>query len=222
MTTVLAVAPHPDDETLGCGGTLLRHRAEGDDVHWMVATAMTTSGGYSDDHISTRDAEIEAVGAHYGFAGTHLLKFPAAQLDTVPRQELVEEIANVLARVVPDVVYLPNPGDVHGDHAAVFEACANCLKWTKAPSVQRVQVYETLSETELAISGHRGTWRPTAYVEITEYLDRKIAAMSLYASEFGSFPFPRSEEAIRALAAFRGVGSGFAAAEAFQILLDRR
>jgi len=188
----------------------------------MVATAMVEPGGYSSDQIAKRDAEIRAVSAHYGFAGTHLLGFPSAQLDSVPRQELVEKIAAVVAEVAPGTVYLPNPGDVHSDHSVVFEASATCLKWTRAPSVKRVLVYETLSETELAMSSHKGTWRPNAYVDISPHLDGKIAAVRLYESEFGTFPFPRSEEAIRALATFRGAASGFVSAEAFQTLLDRK
>lgn len=222
MSTVLVVAPHPDDETLGCGGTLLRHRANGDEVHWMIVTTMTRMGGYFPDQTAKRNAEIDRVGARYDFASTHRLGFPTAQLDKVPRRDLVEKFATTVANISPEIVYLPSPGDVHDDHLVVFEACSAVLKWTRSPSVRRILIYETLSETELAISDHRGTWRPNAYVDISDHLNGKIAAMRLYGSELGSFPFPRSEGAIRALAAFRGAASGFVAAEAFKILLDRR
>jgi N-acetylglucosamine malate deacetylase 1 len=217
----LVVAPHPDDETLGCGGTILRHRAEGDDVAWLIVTAMTAETGFSDQTRAIRAAEIQAVAAHYDFSSVYNSALPTTRLDAMPLGDIIAAISGVVAEYAPEIAYLPHPGDVHSDHTVTFNACAACLKWTKAPSVIRVAAYETLSETDLSFSDHHGSFRANRFVEISGHLDGKIAAMGMYASELGTFPFPRSEAAIRAQAALRGAQAGFAAAEAFMVLSER-
>lgn len=92
MRRVLVVAPHPDDETLGCGGTLLKHKAQGDAVHWLIATSMTKESGFSDEAIEKRQREIDAVRNRFGFESVHQLGFAAAQLDTVPISSVVRRL----------------------------------------------------------------------------------------------------------------------------------
>lgn len=220
MSTVLVVAPHPDDETLGAGGTLLRHRREGDAVHWAIATDM--GEGFPEARRAARDREIEAVAAHYGFAGVHRLGFPAASLDGVPRGELIGALGDVVRRVEPEVIYLPFPGDAHTDHRVVFEAGAACTKWFRYPWVRRVLAYETLSETDFGIDPTAPGFDPQVFVDIGETLEGKLAAMALFEGELGEFPFPRSAEAIRAQATLRGAAAGCVAAEAFMLLRERR
>src|SRR5262245_53489895 len=108
---VLVVAPHPDDETLGCGGTLLRHVAEGDEVHWLIVTEMRAELGFPRERIEARKREIETVGGAYGFRGIHRLAFPTTRLDTLPAAELVDRFREVFATVQPEIVYLPFRGD---------------------------------------------------------------------------------------------------------------
>lgn len=220
MSKILAVAAHPDDETLGCGGTLLRHRAAGDTLHWLIVTDLTTELDGSPQRVTERDQEISAVGKHFGFAATHRLRFPAARLDTVPRAELVAAMAKVVDATRPDTVYLPFRGDVHSDHAVVSDACAACTKSFRYPFVRCVRAYETLSETEFQIGPGAPAFAPNYFADITPHLDGKVAAMQLYVSEMGAFPFPRSEETIRALATLRGSRVGVKAAEAFMTLQE--
>jgi N-acetylglucosamine malate deacetylase 1 len=220
MSTVLAIAAHPDDETLGCGGMLLRHRAASDQVHWLIATEMTAEVGGTPQRIAAREKEIAAVRDHFGFADVHRLGYPAARLDTAPKIELVHALSKIIDKVMPDTVYLPFRGDVHSDHAALCEASIACTKSFRQRSVRRMRAYETLSETEFQIAPGLPSFTPNLFAEITAYLDGKIAAMRLYASEIAAFPFPRSEEAIRALAHYRGSTAGFAAAEAFMTLRE--
>jgi N-acetylglucosamine malate deacetylase 1 len=220
VSTVLAVAAHPDDETLGCGGMLLRHRATGDQVHWLIATELTAEVGGTPDRVAARDKETAAVAKHFAFAGVHRLGFAAARLDIVPRAELVGALAKVIGAVAPDTVYLPFRGDVHSDHAVLADACVACTKSFRQPSVRRVRAYETLSETEFQISPGAPVFIPNLFADITPYLDGKLAAMRLYKSEIAAFPFPRSEEAISALARWRGSTAGCAAAEAFMTLRE--
>jgi LmbE family N-acetylglucosaminyl deacetylase len=216
----LVVAPHPDDETLGCGGTLLRLAQEGARIAWLIVTSMSATDGFSDEEVKARDSEIGQVSAMYGFSDVFQLRVATRQLDRMPMADLIREFATVFKSFEPQQVFLPYRMDVHTDHRAVFDAAAACAKWFRYPSVRRVLAYETLSETEFSLDA-RSVFQPNYFVDITDYLERKIEIMTVYSSEMDEFPFPRSPEAIRALASFRGAGSGYRAAEAFQLLRER-
>ena len=125
-------------------------------------------------------------------------------------------------RVQPDTVYVPYRNDAHSDHAAVFDAAVACCKSFRQPSIRRVHAYETLSETEFGLRPDDAGFRPNAFVDTSRWLDRKIDIMRLYDGEMGRFPFPRSEECIRAQAMLRGSQAGVAAAEAFMVLKEIR
>ncbi|MBT5571711.1 MAG: PIG-L family deacetylase [Alphaproteobacteria bacterium] len=218
MSTILVVAPHPDDETLGCGGTMLRHIAQGDDVHWCIVTTMQESAGYSVAQIEDREKTIQAVSAHYGFSEIHRLGFTAANLDQLPRSELVTGFSQIMSEVAPQRIYLPHPSDSHSDHRITFEAAAACTKWFRYNSIRQVFAYETLSETRFGIDPSVQAFQANHYVDITEHLEGKVTALSLYGDEFAPHPFPRSEDGVRALATIRGGEAGCIAAEAFMLL----
>jgi LmbE family N-acetylglucosaminyl deacetylase len=222
MSTVLVVAPHPDDESLGCGGTLQRHIAEGDNVHWIIVTTMTVSLGFSEDQIATRNAEIDTVASAYGFSEVHRIGLPTTRLDTLAVGDLVSAINNVFQAIRPNTVYLPYRNDAHSDHAAVFDATISCCKSFRHPSVKRVYAYETLSETEFGLRPDDPGFRPNLFIDISDRLERKIQILNLYAGEMGTFPFPRSEECVRAQAMLRGSQVGAHAAEAFMVLKEIR
>jgi LmbE family N-acetylglucosaminyl deacetylase len=217
---VLVVAPHPDDETLGCGGALLRHRALGDSVSWLIVTGMKKELGFTPERISARCKEIESVKTAYGFSNLYNLNFPTSRLDTLPTAEVVSSIARIFETVKPSIVYSPFAGDVHTDHKLVSAAVLSCTKWFRFPSVLRVLAYETLSETEFGFNGADGSFIPNVFVDITAQLDRKIEVMQIYASELNKHPFPRSEENVRALALLRGASAGCTAAEAFVLIKE--
>ncbi len=219
--TILLIAPHPDDETLGCGGTLLRHHRQGDRIIWLLATTMTEAAGYSAQAIRKREAIIEEVAAFYGFADLIRLNFAPASLDTVPVSQLVSALQKGIKPLRPTQIYLPYPGDVHTDHGALFTAAASCTKWFRFPSIQRVLAYETPSETNFQIRPDLAIFRPNYSVDIQPTLDNKMAVLNLYYEELGHFPFPRSPEAVHALALLRGSEAGFEAAEAFMLLMER-
>ena len=129
MKHVIVIAPHPDDETIGCGGALLRHAAEGDSIHWMIVTAMQEGLGFSLERMESRADEIEKVSKRYGFFSVHSLQFPTTRLDTIPLREIVQKIAAVFQNLKPEIVYLPSRTDVHSDHRIVFDASTACTKW---------------------------------------------------------------------------------------------
>ena len=220
MSTVLVVAPHPDDEVLGCGGTLLRHRAEGASVHWLVVTTMEGMAGYSTERIEERRAQLEAVTDAMGFSERHELGFPTALLDTIPLADIVGATGRVVTEIGADTLYIPHAGDVHSDHGVVAKAAQACTKWFRYPSVRRVYAYETPSETDFAFPPDGPGMPLNRFVDISGYLDRKIEILKTYEGELGQFPFPRSETAIRALAQIRGSAAGTEAAEAFQVLKE--
>jgi N-acetylglucosamine malate deacetylase 1 len=218
--SILVVAPHPDDETLGCGGALLRHGAEGDALHWVIVTGMAGEA-YSAARRERRAAEVRDVSRLYGFASTAELGFPTAALESVPRVELVEKMSAAFKSARPDVVYLPHPGDVHSDHRVAFEAAVACTKWFREPAPRRVLVYETLSETDAALDATAQPFRPNVFIDITAQLEQKLGILQRYEGEVGEFPFPRSLEAVRSLARVRGAAAGCASAEAFQLVRER-
>ena len=218
---VLVVAPHPDDEILGCGGTLMRLHQQGAEVAWLIVTGISEEHGWTAERVQQRDEEIDAGGQADGiFRGLQPYSSPLHALTRSPMQELINQFSAVFKSFEPEQLFLPNRSDAHTDHRVVYDAAAACTKWFRYPSIRRVLAYETLSETGFSI-GAESVFDPNYFVDITGFLERKLQVMSVYRSELGTFPFPRSVEAIRALAAVRGAASGFVAAEAFQLLRER-
>lgn len=218
MNTIV-IAPHPDDELLGAAGTLLRRKAEGSKLAWLIVTRMPENLGWSSEKIRNRSNEIKQISDLFQFDSIFELGFPTAQLDQVPMSELVSAISNVFDKFKPAEVFVPHPSDIHTDHRLVFDAVASCSKWFRHPSVKRVLAYETLSETDFNL-GIGQSFRPNVFINVEKYLDIKLSATKIYDSEFLDFPFPRSVEALKALANLRGVASGCHAAEAFELLRE--
>jgi LmbE family N-acetylglucosaminyl deacetylase len=217
---IIVIAPHPDDETLGCGGTLLRHIGEGDEVNWLIATEMQSVIGFSDEQINRRMDQIQEVANYYSFKNVFTLPFPTTRLDTIPFGDIVKAISDIFTTVQPEIVYLPYRGDVHTDHRIVFDTAISCTKWFRYPHVKRVLAYETLSETDFGANPDDNGFRPNVYTNIENFVERKLDAMRLYTGEMGDFPFPRSEIAIMSLAKLRGVAAGSEAAEAFMLIKE--
>jgi LmbE family N-acetylglucosaminyl deacetylase len=188
----------------------------------MIATEMTAAGGYSNEQIKRREAQIEKVSSEYGFHSIHRLRFEAAKLDTLPVASVVQKIASIITSVGPSVLYLPFPGDIHTDHQVVFQSAASCTKSFRHKSVRQVLCYEVLSETDFAMIPGHSPFHPNLFVDISAHLEKKIEIMQHYEGEMGTFPHPRSAEAIRALARLRGAVAGAQAAEAFMLLKEIR
>jgi len=216
---IVIIAPHPDDETLGCGGTLLKHAQAGDNIYWLIVTTLGDS--YSQETKSRRAEEIVQVSKMYPFEKVFELGFETTTLDQIPDGVLIEKISKVFQEIKPNIVYAPYPGDIHSDHKAVFDATMACTKWFRYPYVERVLIYETLSETDFTINPDSNGFRPNVFVNIGPYLAKKIELMRFFKSEISEFPFPRSEKSITSLAHIRGAAGGFEAAEAFMLLKER-
>lgn len=209
----LVVAPHMDDEVLGCGGTIARLAAAGVEVHVAIVTVgMPPRFDAAEEERCVEEAR--AAHAILSIAHTHHIGLPAAALDTLPQAELQRALDDLVARVAPDILFLPFKGDIHIDHQLVFGAGMSAGRPGDGRPL-RVWVYETLSETNWNAPYVTPGFIPTVHVDIAETLDRKLEAMRAYASQLKPFPSERSLGAIEALARRRGASVHRPAAEAF-------
>ncbi len=218
---ILTISVHPDDETLGCGGTLLCHQVQGHKLHWLIVT-QTCTPQWPEEIVARKATEVENVANAYGMQSMHKLGMPTVRLDTIPQADLIDGVRQVIDQIRPKTVYLIHSGDVHTDHHAVFTATMSVLKsfYMQKLGVQRILCYETLSSTEAAPPQHHRLFVPNVYQNITPYIERKIEIMSLYETEAQSDPFPRGPSAIRALARYRGATVGVDYAEAFMLIRE--
>lgn len=218
---VLVIAPHPDDETLGSGGTLLKSRRNGDNLFWMIVT-QAHEPQWQKDLIRRKAIEVEKVAARYGMQQHFRLGFPTLRLTEVPLSELIESIRKVIAEIRPEVVYLPHKRDIHTDHQVVFTAAMSVMKpfYSQRFGVRRLLCYETLSSTEAAPPESSGGFAPNVFIDVSDEIEQKIEIMKIYESEIQPDPLPRGVSAIRALARFRGATIGVDYAEAFMLVRE--
>jgi LmbE family N-acetylglucosaminyl deacetylase len=219
---IIVVAVHPDDESLGCGGTLLRHKQNGDSIHWLVITNIFENKGFSKEVVSKRQEEIKSVAAKYSFDSVHLLDFPTTQIEELPKGKLISEISKVFNEVKPNAIYLPFWGDAHSEHGHVFDCAYACTKSFRYPFIEEVYAFETVSETEFSAPLKNASFTPNYFVNISEHLKLKLEICNIYESEMHAHPFPRSTRNLEALATYRGAQAGFEYAEAFMNLLTRK
>ena len=213
---ILVVAVHPDDETLGCGGTLLKHKSKKDEINWLICTTIDKQK----KNYQIREREINKVSKLYGFNSVHNLRLKTMRVDEYSMSILIEKISKVINTVKPNIIYLPFKSDVHSDHRSIFEASYSCTKSFRYPFIKKIYMMETLSETEYAPSLKEDSFIPNTFVDISAYMNKKIKLMQIYKNEFGNHPFPRSEKNIRALGTLRGATCGYEYAESFILLKE--
>lgn len=219
---VLIVAPHADDELLGCGGIIAKYGERKDNVY----VAIMTNAHVGDSELFTSQAieqvRNEALNAHklLGVKETFFYDFPAPRLDTSPSYQISIELAKLYAKLRITKLYLPHRGDIHNDHSVIFKAGLVAARPINNCSVKTILTYETLSETEWAAPFGSDVFIPTVYEEITGYLTKKLEAMKCFSSQLKKFPHSRSLETIETLAKFRGSTIGKESAEAFALIRD--
>lgn len=219
---VIIISAHPDDEILGAGGTLIRHRNQNDNVYWLIVTGMDKSQGFSLERMTSRQKEIDDISTRLRLKKTYQLNYPTMSLSSRDLQTLIPKISNIFQEVQPEIIYCLNRSDAHSDHRIVFDAVMACTKSFRYPYIREVLMYECLSETEFAPILPENVYQPNCYVDISNEMDEKIELMNIYASELGVHPFPRSERNIKALATFRGASVGVEYAESFQLIKSLR
>lgn len=214
---VLVVAPHPDDEILGVGGTMARLARAGAEVKVLTVAAHMPPLYPASVH-ETTVAEARRAHAIVGVKESVFLDIPAVFVNQVPTSDLNRRIVEVVAGFEPRVVLCPYP-DRHIDHRIVFDAVMVATRPVGAGrGVRLVAAYETLSETHWNAAHVEPNFTPNWVVDITDTLVTKLEALRCYQSQISPFPGPRSIEAVSALAVFRGTQAGFAQGEAFHIL----
>ncbi len=201
---VLFISVHPDDETLGCGGTILKHKSNGDTINWLNITGIDNNHpfGFSPEQVMKRQLTIEKVKQTYGFNKSINLKFYTQLLDTKGLSSLMKEISEAIKEIQPDTLYIPNRSDVHSDHRISFQAIYPCTKNYRYSFIKSILMYETLSETEFAPALAENAFIPNTFVDITDYIDKKIEIMKLYDTEIMPDPLPRSVHTIKSISAF--------------------
>jgi LmbE family N-acetylglucosaminyl deacetylase len=218
MKKILFVSVHPDDETLGCGGTIMKLKNLGSSLHWLNLTDIDNDHpfGFSKETIVKRQSTTIQVKNTYGFDTFTNLKYHTMLLDKYNASELIKDIGQVITNIEPDTIYLTNRSDVHSDHRIAFDAVYACTKSFRYPYVKDILMYETLSETEFAPALIEKAFIPNTFVDISKYMEDKIRIMKMYDTEIMPDPLPRSIHAIKGLAAYRGSRIGVNYAEAFQ------
>lgn len=215
--SVLVIAPHPDDETLGAGGTIARATAGGVPVT-ILTVAAHMPPLYSEETHQQTVAEARRAHEILGVSDSRFLDIPAVFVRDTPVPELNGPIMDLVKELEPSIVLCPYP-DRHVDHRAIFDAAMVATRPVGAGrAISLVAAYETLSETHWNAPHIEPNFTPNWVVDITDAIDRKLDALACYESQIPPYPGPRSREAARALAQFRGTQAGFAYGEGFHIV----
>tara|TARA_X000000950_G_C13919714_1_gene662759 strand:- start:5494 stop:6150 length:657 start_codon:yes stop_codon:yes gene_type:complete len=211
--SIFVIAPHPDDEVLGCGGTLLRLKDEGAEIHWVIVTKMGKE--YSKAEKNIRENLIKEVSKIFNFSKVHQLPYLSGEISDKSMKNIIINISDLIRDFSPSIIFTPFYGDVHSDHRIIANAVISASKPFRAKSVKTLLAYEVPSETNFAF---KDFFQPKIYYNISNYMDEKINILKLYKSELGQHPFPRSLEASKNLAKIRGSESDNLYAEAFHVI----
>jgi LmbE family N-acetylglucosaminyl deacetylase len=227
IKVVAVIAAHPDDEILGCGGSISSHIQQGDQVHVLIMAEGITSRLESRDRAKAGDELSELVKAAHtanqilGVTSLSLAQFPDNRMDSVDRLDIIKRIESFISQHKPSVIYTHHVGDVNIDHRLVHEAVVTaCRPIPNRHIVSTILFFEVASSTEWQTPGSAPAFLPNWYVDITSTLDSKLKALAAYQSEMCEWPHARSIKSLEYLAKWRGSNIGVHAAEAF--MLGRR
>nr|WP_068078250.1 PIG-L deacetylase family protein [Novosphingobium lentum] len=215
--TVLVIAPHPDDEILGCGGTMARLTDAGNRV---VVAVVTKGQAPAFDPAFVAQVRDELAAAHnvIGVNEVRFLDLPAAAMDTLAGATINSAFDTLVRDIQPDTMFVPFIGDIHTDHQLAFTGAMVAARPRNATIPLRIFAYETLSETNWYAPGITPAFLPNLYIEISATIDRKLAAFRCFSSQVRDFPDERSIRAIEALATLRGAAVYRDSAEAFMVI----
>lgn len=221
MCKILVIAAHPDDEILGCGGTIARLSQEGHEVFTLILGEGITSrdperelSKRKKDLLSLKDLTLNAskiIGAKEVFFGD----FPDNRFDSVPLLEIIKKIEDVKNKITPDIIYTHFAWDLNIDHQLTYRATVTAFRPLPGEKAKEIYTYEVLSSTEF---NYPQTFSPNVYVDISATIEKKVEAMKAYRTEIRDWPHPRSEKALRILAQKRGCEVGIDWAEGFQLI----
>tara|TARA_B100000965_G_C19371134_1_gene660358 strand:- start:169 stop:825 length:657 start_codon:yes stop_codon:yes gene_type:complete len=214
MKKVLVIAPHPDDETLGCGGLLLKHKSLKDKIYCIFLTNFSAKN----KNFIKRKKEIQKVAKAYKLNKYFVSKFEPSSLEKIDKKKIIGFMKEIINEIRPDKLLVPFQYDAHHDHKISFECASVFFKSFRYKFIKEVWVYETLSETNFSEGYSLKNFKPNTWVDITKFIKKKIKIFSFYKGEFGFHPHPRSRETLKSLATLRGSYANIKFAEAFQII----
>lgn len=220
-SNILVIAPHCDDEVLGCAGMMAKKIDQGATVFVAIVTNGFLGAPELFSEKGTKKVRSETRAAHVflGVKETFFLDFPAPRLDTIPSYQLSIAFEKVIRDNLIDTLYIPHRGDIHKDHRITYEAALVASRPINENPVQRIFAYETLSETEWAAPFPDDAFIATYYEKISEaQLEIKLKAFQFFSTQIKKAPHPRSLENIKCLARLRGASISCAAAEAFHLI----
>lgn len=216
---VLVIAPHPDDEILGCGGTIARLNEEAHDVHVAILTRGTPPL-FTEDFVLRGREYAKKSHSYLGVKQTIFCDFPAAALNTVPHQEVNKKVDEIVRELKPEILFIPFSSDIHLDHQYTFLSSMVAARPNRNGYPKKIYAYETLSETNWNAPYLTSGFHPNVYFDISEYLDKKLAAFSMHLDQVKEFPHERSLHTLKALATLRGSTIHRHAAEAFVLIRE--
>jgi LmbE family N-acetylglucosaminyl deacetylase len=214
---ILVIAPHPDDEVLGAGGTIARLASH----HCQVTVVVVTEGkppAYSRENVDRVREEARRAHRILGVTETIWLDHPAAALTEVAHSELNASLSQVIRDVRPDVMFIPFVGDIHRDHQLIFTSSLVAARPHHGTFPRSILAYETLSETNWNAPYVTPGFIPNVFIDISDHLNLKIEAMEAFKSQLRQAPHERSIEALSALATLRGATVMARSAEAFVLV----
>ncbi|AOY44999.1 hypothetical protein AOT82_2620 [Psychrobacter sp. AntiMn-1] len=221
MKNILVVAPHADDEVLGCGGTIAKHVRQGDNVYVAIMTnaAVGAPELFSTERIESVRAEALESHKILEVKETIFYDFPAPQLEQYPQYKIANALNLLIKEKNINTMYIPHKGDLHLDHGAIYNACLVAARPLPGQSVRHIYAYETLSETEWGHPTVEAVFIPRYFNVLTcSDFTSKIKAMECFSSQLKEFPSTRSIKAIEHLVALRGAYVGADMAESFDII----
>ncbi len=224
--SILVVAAHADDETLGCGGVIAKYASEGFGVHVLIIADGVTARKDAYDvqtclsEIAQRENLAKEACKILGAHEPEFARFPDNRCDQIPLLDIIKKIEQVIQRIKPKIVYTHNGSDLNIDHVLTFKAVLTACRPVAGASVKKIYAFETLSSTEWSPLGIATPFYPTRFVDIAAFEDIKMKALTVYASEMKAFPDARSLEAVKALGRLRGAQVGVLAAEAFVLIRE--
>lgn len=220
---VLIVAAHPDDEVLGCGGTIARLAQEGHDVHIAILgegiTSRYTKREEADREIvEALHEKTRAVARLLGAKEPFMFSLPDNRFDSVPLLEVIKIVEEVINKVRPRVIYTQHGGDLNIDHSTIYRATLTATRPVADCCVKELYAFEVASSSEWAFQQFAPPFEPNVFMDVSATLELKLKAMEMYEQEVRPFPHPRSPDALRAMAHRWGSVAGLPAAEAFQLV----
>lgn len=212
---ILVIAAHPDDEALGCGGTIVRHVAEGDTLHAVfMADGVSSRSNSTSEDLERRLGAAKRAHEILGLQRVEYLGLPDNRMDSLPMLEVVQALEAIIRAIKPQVIYTHYHGDLNVDHRVTHQAVMTACRPLPGGSVKEIYSFEVLSSTEWA-APQQEPFTPNMFVDISDFLEIKFKALQAYGHEMRPAPHARSMEHAKHLARLRGYSVGVAAAEGF-------